>query len=103
MGGIGAGKTSGPMDNFLLPALRAGCGAVWLCAKPDEPERAVRLSRQAGREADLILFKPGSGHCLDPLHAELTAVGGSVEAAVAMIDSVVQVSSRAQSGQGEDS
>jgi hypothetical protein len=102
-GGPGAGKTSAVLAQIILGALKAGCGAIWLCVKPDEPQRALALVRAAGREQDVIMFAPGSGYCCDPLHAELTAKGGSVESAVAMIDSTIQVITRTEGNRGEES
>jgi hypothetical protein len=103
LGGTGAGKTTGPLDNILLPLLRnTGCGAIWLCAKPTEPSHALRMCRMAGREQDVIFFAPGSGLCCDPIAGELAAPGGTVESCVALLTSTVEAMQRSSGGGQED-
>ncbi|MEM6283012.1 MAG: type IV secretory system conjugative DNA transfer family protein [Chloroflexota bacterium] len=66
MGGIGSGKTSGSGALLAAALLRAGAGALFLCAKQSEPERLRALARACGREQDIISFSPR----LDALHQQ---------------------------------
>lgn len=101
-GSSGSGKTSGPGDAIARYVLSQGCGVLWLTAKPDEYERAVRLCRQTGRENDVVRFAPGEPHTFNFLQHELGSLGGGVNAAAQLLSDLLDLSSRTAGGQGSD-
>lgn len=98
-GTTGSGKTSGPGDSILLGLLSIGCGALVLCAKPGECERVLKLARAVGREADVVRFAPGERWTWDVIGQEITAVGGGVESAAQLLDTLLRLSQKT-SGKG---
>lgn len=81
-GDTGSGKTSGSGEHIAMAMLKAGFGGLVLCAKADEPERWRRYLREAGREGDLVVFSPESGHRFNFLEHERTRTsrgGGQTE------------------------
>lgn len=61
MGGTGSGKSSGSGRTIAMAMLRAGWGGMVLCAKPGEAQAWIEYAHAAGREADLLVMRPGSG------------------------------------------
>lgn len=61
LGATGSGKSSGSGRALALSMLRAGWGGLVLCAKPGEAQQWIGYLRAAGRSADLIHMRPGSG------------------------------------------
>ncbi len=61
-GGIGSGKSSGSGRLIALRYLQAGFGGLVLTVKTDEADQWKEYARLAGREDDLIVVSPSSGH-----------------------------------------
>jgi type IV secretory pathway TraG/TraD family ATPase VirD4 len=101
-GATGSGKTTGPADYVVRGLLRLGAGALWLCAKPGEYERALALARQTGRDQDVVRFAPGERWTMDVLSTEITAPGGSVESAAQLLDALLRLAQRSSMQGGDE-
>lgn len=108
LGGIGAGKTSGPGHSLARNLVnvgresQTGCGFVVFTVKPDECERWRRLCVRAGREADFLRFGPGSPLRLDALNYELSHPHATVEGAAQLLDQLVELSGRQSEGRADE-
>ena len=56
LGQVGSGKTTGVLQSLTNSLLRAGCGGLYLCAKPDDRSRLLKACKKIGRLDDLILI-----------------------------------------------
>lgn len=99
-GGTGSGKTTGPGAEAAMNLLRTGAGFCVLCAKPDEFQRWAGYCE--GLDRPVIRFAPGTDAKCDLLSYELAHGEATVEAAAQLLDILVQVSSRNNSGQGDE-
>jgi hypothetical protein len=65
LGSVGSGKTSGVFVMLMRAAWvwwANHCG-LFLCAKPDAADMAVKLLKELGKE--YVIIRPGSGHRLN--------------------------------------
>ena len=70
-GQTGSGKSSGSGKLFARSIIRyRNSGGLWLAAKPEDREDAVRLFREAGRSQDLIIMEPGGEQRCNALEYE---------------------------------
>lgn len=79
-GGLGSGKTSG-FGNFMAGHyLKHGFGFLVLTAKESEKKLWENYCRKYGREKDLIIFSPDSGHYYNFFDEEIRRndVGGGI-------------------------
>ena len=74
-GDPGSGKSSTSAKLVAHSYLRAGMGGLVITAKPEEIEIWAKYARETGREKDLIVFSPESGHTFDPMHYLLNRAG----------------------------
>src|SRR5258707_1355939 len=58
-GGIGSGKTTGPVRCFSRALLRSGAGALFLCAKINSADEFEAMALEENRQ--VIRVKPGVG------------------------------------------
>lgn len=98
-GSTGSGKSTGSLAAICLAFLRAGFGGAFLTCKPDDRAVYERYIREAGREADLMLFGPGHKHTFNFIDAELKAGAGFVENLTALLTTVTELADR-NSGHG---
>jgi hypothetical protein len=59
-GGIGSGKTSGPLQIIAKAYLKHGFGGLVLCAKKEETATWIKYIQQTGREDDIIRLSESS-------------------------------------------
>lgn len=88
LGTTGGGKTSGSGRTINQAYLKNGFGGLVLCAKPDVADDWERYAREAGRENDLILFRPEGPWRFNFLDDELqrkSRGGGNSEVIVNML------------------
>lgn len=100
-GDTGSGKTSGSGEHLARAMLKAGFGGLVLCAKADEPERWRGYLRDAGRESDLVIFSPESGHQFNFLEHERTRAsrgGGQTENLVELFLTAMSVNIKGGEG-----
>ena len=110
-GGVGAGKTSGSGSHFATAMLRAGFGALVLCAKREDRPLWERYLARTGRLQDLIVV---SGEASCPYYCNLVAYEyaqgaadkRSIDNIVHLLDvlmELIQQGNQRQSGGGGDS
>ena len=90
-GAPGAGKSSCSGRQLAIGLLRTPknapkTGGLILTAKAEETQNWIGYARECGRENDLIVFNPASGHCFDFLHYEWTRPGRSARDLESIID-----------------
>ncbi|OWK35503.1 type IV secretory system conjugative DNA transfer family protein [Fimbriiglobus ruber] len=104
-GMIGSGKTTGICANLALGLYGhpSRPGALILCQKPDESARHIAYMRQTGRLADLIHVKPGGRWRINLLDSELSARGGGVESAKALLGVIMEAANRNRQRTSSDS
>lgn len=81
-GDTGSGKTSGSGRSIALSMLRAGFGGLVMTVKSGETDRWREYLASCGREDDLVIFSPDSGHGFNFLEHEQsrsTRGGGATE------------------------
>ena len=103
-GMTGSGKTSGSGRHLALSYLGHGFGGLVLCAKPGEADAWRQYARQAGREADLVVFSPAAPWRFNFLDHELQRPGagaGLTENLVGLFAAVADLAGRG-SGTGRD-
>jgi len=103
LGATGAGKSSGSGALIATSMLSAGFGGLVLVAKPDERALWERYCCEAGRADDLVVFRPGSGLCFNPLDHELQHGGadaGLTENIVQLFAAIMEVAERGAAGGG---
>lgn len=103
-GGTGSGKTSGPGAAVARALLRAGCGGLVLCAKPDEAENWYHHAKAADRLDDLLLFSPESPERFNFLDYELNRPGrggGIVENAVSVLLQCAEIAGGMRNGEDD--
>lgn len=71
-GGLGSGKTSGAGNLLAGHYLNNGFGFLVLTAKESEKDLWIKYCRQYGREKDLVIFSPNSGHYYNFFEEELS-------------------------------
>ncbi len=105
----GAGKTSaiGPMA--IMPLLRLGCGGLVLAAKVEDIADWIKWAKECGREEDLIIFSPASGHRFNfleytALASRRSSATGTVNIAdlVNIVDELCELVSRQQGKRDHD-
>ncbi|MDH7913460.1 TraM recognition domain-containing protein [Winogradskyella sp. SYSU M77433] len=70
-GGLGSGKTSAVGNLIAGHYMRNGFGFLVLTAKENEKDLWIKYCRQYGREKDLVVFSPNSGHYFNFFEEEL--------------------------------
>lgn len=104
-GGIGSGKTSGSGRLLALKYLSAGFGGLVLSTKPDEKEMWAEYCMIAGRDNDLLVVEPGSGHFFNFLEYESSRAGSSnaiTENIVSVLKTVIRASEEKSNGKSDD-
>lgn len=104
-GGIGSGKTSGSGRMLALKYLKSGFGGLVLTAKPDERELWEEYCALSGRQDDLIIVSPGSGHYFNFLEYESSSSKShksSSENIVQVLKTVIRASEEKSSGKSDD-
>jgi len=102
-GSTGSGKSTGTVAALCDAFLRAGFGALFLTAKPDDRRTYEAYCRHAGRERDLLTFRINEPWRYNPIDAELQrrdAGAGLTENIVALLSTLLEVCER-NSGQGD--
>lgn len=105
MGEIGSGKTSGSGATIARSCLRAGYGALVLCAKPEERQIWEAYVRETGRENSLIVIEPGGAYRYNFIDYEMVRNGGGggmTENLVALLSQVSDIVSGKQEQGGGD-
>jgi len=105
VGATGSGKSSGPGQTLARAFLTAGFGGLVLTCKPDERAEWEGYCRAVGREKDVLVFGPGSGHGFNFLDEELRFAGagaGLTENVVQLLGAVGEVSERGVAGGGRE-
>ena len=96
----GGGKTSLiELLSLGLMRLQDRVSFLWVCAKPDEPERVMRLARQAGWRGKIVDFSPESAHRFNALDYEARASG--VDGAMFLLDQLLEAEGRSEGQGGE--
>lgn len=85
-GGTGSGKTSGSGKYIASRFLKFGFGGLVLTVKPDECEEWRQWAKKAGREKDLIIFKPSEPYRFDFINYERNRDGESAGSTVNIVD-----------------
>jgi hypothetical protein len=102
MGATGAGKSSASGRTTAMSFLKAGFGGLVLCAKSDEARVWERYCREAGREADLVLFSPEQPWRFNFFNEELQRKGrgaGLTENLVKLLCTIADIT-KGDSGKG---
>jgi len=108
-GATGAGKTSAPGQMLARSYLKAGMGALILCAKVEEKRLWLEYAKSADREKDVVVFDASGRHRFDPLEWEAGRAqegGGQVINTVLLLEEISTAAQRAgggASGEGGDS
>lgn len=105
MGEIGSGKTSGSGATIARSCLRAGYGALVLCAKPEERSIWERYVKETGRENSLKIIEPNGPYRYNFLDYEMRregSGGGLTENLVALLSQVSDIVSGKQEQGGGD-
>ncbi len=105
MGEIGSGKTSGSGAAIAKSCLRAGYGALVLCAKPEERKIWEGYVKETGRTSSLKIIEPGGGYRFNFLDYEMRregSGGGMTENLVALLSQVSDIVSGKQEQGGGD-
>ena len=85
-GSPGSGKTSGSGKLIAEGMLKNRFGGLVLCVKNDEVDNWIKYSKITGREKDLIVITPNSGHCFNFIDEEIRRTGGKIP-----VHSIVQL------------
>ena len=88
----GAGKSSTTLDLFARAMLGEGWGGIWLCAKTDEKDTAIKLAQKMGRADDLIIFAPHEKWRLNFLEYESQRTGAEAASIANMLDVATEIS-----------
>jgi hypothetical protein len=102
-GATGSGKTSGPARHLAHAYLKAGFGALILCAKAEERRQWQGWVRAAGRADDLVIVNAAGDWRLNPLDWEAGrpgAGGGLAINTVALLDELAGAIA-GRTGQGD--
>jgi hypothetical protein len=107
IGGPGSGKSSSVGASMARGLLRAvpELGMLILVAKSEETQNWIRMARECGREADLLIFNSESGHVFDPLFYEWTRKGrgaGDLESIIDLFSTLVSLGKQ-ESSHSQDS
>ena len=76
-GGTGSGKTSGSGNAFARAFVESGFGGLVLTAKNDELEFWRQITREYGREKQLVIIKPTNPYFFNWLEYEAKRQDGS--------------------------
>ena len=98
-GATGSGKTSGSGQAIAKSLLRAGCGGLVMCAKPDEAALWRRYCQETNRLNSLIIFSPSEPWRFNFLSYELSRPGagaGLTENLVRLFSSTLEVAERSR-------
>jgi hypothetical protein len=96
VGGTGSGKSS-TLAHLMAAYMKRRAGMLILTANVEDFAHVLKLARENGRGADVIRFSPGGEYRFDFLNHELTSPGGSVATASALMQDIVDFSTRTQS------
>jgi len=105
MGEIGGGKTTGSGATIAKSCLRAGYGALVLCAKPEERKIWENYVKETGRESSLKVIEPNGRYRYNFLDYEMRregSGGGLTENLVALLSQVSDIVSGKQEQGGGD-
>ncbi len=104
-GATGSGKTSGPGQLLARSYLKAGMGALILCAKIEEKRLWIDYAKRENREKDLVIFDATGKHRFDFLEWEAHRAregGGQVINTVMLLEEIATAAQRASGGATSD-
>ena len=90
-GSTGTGKSTTSGKTIAHSFLRLGMGGLVLTCKAEEIRLWQQYAKDTGREDDLIVFTPESGHLFDPIFYEWQAGGKNIESLIEVFDTLLSI------------